>query len=198
MAQGNERKTRVLESLYGEVALGAQGLLAAAAGPDVQTFVGGLTRVRTVNPDTEDGVEFGMILPRTIETDVNTITLVPTVRWTAISTTTADNTVTWKCDYTYANPALTPNVAAGTTTKFVDVRTLTPSVSTLTGHEYRQHLVTAFPAFHFPTANCAPSMLVMGNVRISSVSTCGNSLIGILGVGLSYLSGPSGTSSITP
>jgi hypothetical protein len=198
MAQGNEKKTRVLESLYGEVSLGAHGLLAAAEGPDVQGFVGGATRVRTVNPDTEDGIDFDAIVPRSVELDVATITLTPAVRWTVIDTPTGDTTVAWKCDYTYAAPTLVPESGTGPITRFVSVCTLTPSVSTLTGAEYRQHMVTVFPGFSFPTRNFKPSYLVLGNIRISSVSTCGNSLVGILGVGLSYLEGPCGTSSISP
>jgi hypothetical protein len=195
MAAGEISKVRVLESLYGEIGTGAHQM--TLVGGDSQAFVGATTLL-TVNPTTEDGFNFTWFVPRTVEMDVATITLTPSVRWTAITSPTADETVQWKMDYTYAAPTLEPNVASGTPTQFPDVRTLTTAISTLTGAEYRQHLVTVFPGFSFPARNMAPSFCVVGNVRISSVSTAANSLIGVLGVGCGYLSGPSGTSSILP
>lgn len=196
MAQGVTVKTRVLESLYGEVVLGAHAL--TNSGADAQAFAG-RANLLTVNPTTEDGFDFEVFVPRQVEMDVATITLTPTVRWTAIDTPTANQTVQWKLDYEWAAPTLVPNVTGGTPTMFLAaVNTATTAVNTMTGKEYRQHLVTAFPAISFPAANAAPSLCVIGNVRISSVSTAANSLIGVLGFGYSYLAGPSGTSSVTP
>jgi hypothetical protein len=194
MGQGETIKTRLLESLYGEVSLGAFGLTPGASATFAQGFVGGATKVLTVNPDLEDSLDFDLVLPRSLEIDISTVTLTPSVRWTATSSPAANTIIQWKLDYTYAIPALTG--AAGTA--FVDVRTMTTSVQTLTGAEYRKHICTPFTHFDFPSRDMKPSMLMVGNVRISSsVSTCGN-LIGILSVGCSYLEGPSGASSITP
>lgn len=190
-------KTRVLESLYGAVHVGAHGAGAAAAAPSEQAFIGATTLL-TVNPETEDGFDFELVVPRSVETDVATITLTPVVRWTCIDTPTADQTVLWKLDYTYAMPTLAAETAADRISGFCDVRTMVTSVHTLTGAEYRSHMVTKFAAFDFPARNFKPSCLVVGNIRISSVSTVASSIVGMLAVGCAYLEGPSGTSSIVP
>jgi hypothetical protein len=195
MAQGAISKTRLLESLYQETTIGAFSMAAGAAAPSTQAFIGGGLKVRTVNPTTEDSLDFDLVLPRTVELDVATITFTPTVRWTAIDTPTADQTVQWKLDYSYAVPALT----GATGTNFIAVSTMTTAVHTLTGHEYRKSIVSAFATpISMPARDAKASIVLMGNVRISSVSSAANSLIGILAIGCSYLSGASGTSSITP
>ena len=195
MAQGEISKTRLLESLYQETTLGAFSMTAGAAAPSTQGFIGGGLMVRTVNPTTEDSLDFDLVIPRSMELDVATVTLTPTVRWTAIDTPTANQTVQWKLDYTYAVPALT----GATGTAFIAISTMTTPIHTMTGHEYRKHIVSAFASpISMPARNAKASIVLMGNVRISSVSSAANSLIGILAVGVSYLAGPSGTSSITP
>jgi hypothetical protein len=191
-------KVRFRESLYNEVSVGQASLQDGAAAGDIQTFISP-TRITTVNPTTEDGFDFDLITPRTVEIDVATVTFTPVVRWTAIDTPTADQTVQWKLDYTYAFPTLFAGIGAKSGTKFIDARTMTTAICTLTGAEYRQHIVTPFAGqMSFPSRDAAVAFLVKGNVRISSVSTAANSLIGVLGVGLAYLEGPSGTSSIVP
>ena len=189
-------KTRMLQSLYGETVLGAHAL--TNVGASSQVYAGNV-RVLTVNPETEDGFDFELFLPRSVEMDVATVTVTPTVRWTLIDTPTANQTVQWKLDYEWATPVLTPNTAAGAPSQFLAaVNTATTAVNTLSGTEYHQHLVTAFPSLSFPARNAAPSMCVVGNVRISSVSTVASSIVACLGVGLAYLEGPSGASSVTP
>jgi hypothetical protein len=198
MAQEIPVKTRTLESLYGEVAIGAFGMTAGAAAPSTQALTGGATKVRTVNPDTEDSLDFDLVLPKSVETDVATVTVTPSVRWTAVDTPTANTLLYWKMDYTYAMPALVADGAADAISKFCDVRTLVSGVNTLTGKEYRRCLTTVFTGLSFPARNFLPGMVLVGNIRISSASTCGNSLIGVLGVGCGYLEGACGTSSIAP
>ena len=189
-------KTRMRQSLYSEVVLGAHAL--TNQGADAQVYAGSV-RVLTVNPTTEDGFDFELFLPRSVEMDVATVTVTPTVRWTCLTSPAANATVQWKLDYEWATPVLTPNTAAGAPSQFLAaVNTATTAVNTLSGTEYHQHLVTAFPSLSFPARNAAPSMAVIGNVRISSVSTVAYSLFACMGFGLSYLVGPSGTNSIVP
>jgi hypothetical protein len=161
-----------------------------AAAPSIQDFIAP-TRLLAFNEGTEDNVDFTIQFPHDLDLSMSTLTLGAHVHWTAISSPAANALLRWDLVYTVAKPAV--NVSSSVA--FPAVTSITTPVNTLTGHEYRKHLIDAFPDISLALADCAPSMIMVGNLRINGGSTIGNNIAGLLSFDIHYLKGPYGTAS---
>ena len=183
-----DRKYRTYASGWDDTQVPSFAAGLGAAAPSIQAFMAP-TRLYTFNQGTEDNVDFTLQLPHTQELDVSTITLYPHVHWTAVGSPTADALLYWQFCYTYAKPATT--VAAAST--FYPVSTLTSDVTTMTGAEYRKHLITPVGSINVPRALWNPSTVIVGNLRMGGASTVDDTTIGLLSFDLHYQTGPNGT-----
>jgi hypothetical protein len=181
-------KIRTFKSSWDDALGPAFALGQGAAAPTVDTFMAP-TRLWGFAEGTEDNVDFTLQFPHDMELDVATITLHPHVHWTAVSSPAANALLYWQLCYTLAKPSLT---LAGATT-FPAVTTLTSTVSTLTGGEYRKHLIIELPDINLAAASCAPSMVMVGNLRIGGDSTVGANVPCLLSFDVHYWKGPVGT-----
>ena len=91
------------------------------------------------------------------------------------------------------NDALGPAFALGAGASFYPIQSLTSATNTMTGAEYRKHMVTDLGNFDMPRSYFEPSTVIVGNLRVSSLSTVAADTIGVLSVDFHYQSGPVGT-----
>lgn len=159
-----------------------------AAAPSVAEFIAP-TRLLGFNQATEDNLDFTIQFPHDMELDVATVTLHPHVHYTCVSSPAANALLYWQLCYTVAKPA----VALASATTFPAVSTITSTVNTLTGAEYRKHLIIELPDIHLAVADCAPSMVMVGNLRIGGDSTVGANVPMLLSFDVHYWKGPVGT-----
>ena len=101
----------------------------------------------------------------------------------------ANATVVFQLCYTFAKPA----TALASASSFYPIQSLTSATNTMTGAEYRKHMVTDLGNFDMPKSYFEPSTVIVGNLRVSSLSTVAAATIGVLSVDFHYLSGPVGT-----
>ena len=181
-------KYRTFKTSWNDALGPAFALGAGASAPTVEVFMAP-TRLLTFDPTKEDNLDFSIQLPHDLELDVSTVSLHPHVHWTAIASPAANATIVWQLCYTFAKPG----TAVATATTFYNVQTLTSTVNTMTGAEYRKHLLTDLGNFDMPVSFFAPSTMIVGNIRVSSLSTVAASTIGMLSIDFHYQSGPRGT-----
>lgn len=112
----------------------------------------------------------------------------PHVHWTFIAEPTAGRTVVWEWNYVVAKAGatfaatVTPATAAGAAI-----------YTTTAAAEIRQHLITKLPDIVLPAADCEPSIMFIGALKLKSTSTVDAAVVGLLSFDLHYLAGPAGT-----
>lgn len=180
-------KYRTFKTSWNDAMAPAFALGAGASAPTVKDFIAP-TRLLTFDPTKEDCLDFTVQLPHDLELDVSTVSLHPHVHWTAITSPAANATVVWQMTYTFAKPSTATEVSS-----FYNIQSLTSSANTMTGAEYRKHYVTDLGNFDMPVRFFAPSAIIVGNLRVSSLSTVAKDIIGVLSVDFHYQSGPVGT-----
>jgi hypothetical protein len=183
-------KVRAYKASWDDALGPAFALGKGAAAPSDTVFMAPL-RLQTFNEGTEDNVDFTIQFPHDLELDVATITLHPHVHWTAVASPAANALLQWQLSYSIAKPSL----ALATATTFPAVSTITSTVNTLTGAEYRKHLIIELPDISLAATDCAPSMVMIGNLRIAGASTVANDVTGLLSFDVHYWKGPVGTDS---
>lgn len=115
------------------------------------------------------------------------VTFRPHVHWTFVSEPTDGRTVIWEFNYVVAK-------IGGTFASSVTPLTAT-AYTTTSSAEIRTHLVTSLGNIVVAAADCGPSMIVIGALKLKSTSTVDASVVGLLSFDIHYQKGPVGTDS---
>lgn len=112
----------------------------------------------------------------------------PHVHWTFVAEPTTDKTVIWEWNYVVAKAGATfPATVTACTATGAAIYTTTAAA------EVRQHLTTILPEITLPAADCGPSMIFIGALKLKSSSTIDAAQVGLLSFDLHYQAGPVGT-----
>lgn len=112
----------------------------------------------------------------------------PHVHWAFNSEPDAGKTVVWEWNYVVAKVgAAFPSSVTACTATGAAIYTTTAST------EIRVHNITSLPDITIAAANCGPSMIFIGSLKLKSTSTIDASFVGLLSFDLHYLGGPTGT-----
>ena len=181
-------KERQFQNSYDDALGPAFALGLGAQAPTATAFISPI-RLLTFNQGTEDNIDITVQFPHTLELDVSTLTFSPHVHFTCVASPGANEQLKWDLIYSYAKPGLSVSSA----TAFYPIQSLTSDVRTLTGNEYRHHLIDELPDISLPARLCAPSMIFACNLRMNGASTVADATVGLLSFDVHFLKGPNGT-----
>lgn len=112
----------------------------------------------------------------------------PHVHWCFIVEPTSGKTVIWEWNYVVAKPGVAfPATVTACTATGANI------YNTSAAAEIRVHNITALPTISIPVADCAPSMIFVGALKLKSSSTIDALQVALLSFDLHYQCGPSGT-----
>lgn len=158
---------------------GGQGAAAPSYTTDLiaATGAGGANanelRLPTLTASSDDRVYFTTQLPHELYLpETGNLLFAPHVHWTFNAEPTTGRTVIWELNYVYAK--FGASFANAVTTALATTYTTTGSA------EVRQHLIAAFPMISIPVANCGPSMIFVGALKLKSTSTVDAGIVGLL------------------
>lgn len=96
----------------------------------------------------------------------------PHVHWTCNAEPTTARTVIWELSYVYAK--FGAQFAEAVTTVLAETYT------TVGTAELRRHLIARFPMISIPAADCGPSMIFVGALKLKSTSTIDAGVVALL------------------
>lgn len=112
----------------------------------------------------------------------------PHVHWTFVTEPSDSRTVIWELNYVIAKPGDTfSSTVSQCTATGANIYTTTAAA------EVRTHIITVLPDITVAVANCSPSMILVGALKLKSTSTIDDSLVGLLSFDIHYQAGPIGT-----
>lgn len=130
-------------------------------------------RLPTLTASSNDRMYFTTQFPHELHLpETGNLLFGPHVHWTFVTAPTTGRTVIWELNYVYAK---FEDQFAETVTAL-----LTAPYTTTGSSEVRKHLISKFPTVSIPVANCGPSMIFVGALKLKSTSTIDAGIVGHL------------------
>jgi hypothetical protein len=165
-----------------------------SAAPTIGDFVGsgnGVVRLLAFTENTEDRVHVSSQVQHDLYIPSSgNVVFSPHVHFTFLAEPTTGETVIFEYTYVYAKPGITATAAGAFASS---VGTCTGTYTATGDTEIRKHLLLELTDITVAAADCAPSMIFVGTLRLTTDSTvaAGNTML--LSFDIHYQKGPVGT-----